>query len=190
LPMSAAESHHVRRCGLPNRMKALTHADDMAALLHDLCIEYGITPEPALEWSTRMVFSLGHAYPKRNLIRLSSWLSADQCGDTLRHELAHIALGTAGLRRPHGKAWREWATRLGAEPRATSRKPPESAPQRRRNIRYWGLECPKCGIRVMRARALGGLYHLPCGPRRGRLVKVFQDGRDAVAAWLDVKASG
>jgi len=160
----------------------------MLALLNDLCIEHDITPKPTLEWSTRMVFSLGHAYPKLNLIRLSSWLSAEQCGDTLRHELAHIALGAAGLRRPHGKVWREWATRLGAEPRATSRKPPESAPQRRRNIRYWGLECPKCGVRIMRNRIFDGLYHLPCGLRRGRLVKVLQNGKDVVTEWIEARS--
>ena len=76
-------------------------------LLAALCEEYGISPQPALEWSGRLRRVLGKAYHDRRLIRLSAWLDHEQAQATLRHELAHVAVGRG--RRPHGERWKAWA---------------------------------------------------------------------------------
>jgi predicted SprT family Zn-dependent metalloprotease len=168
----------------------VTHAEatppDRAVLesrLERLCEEHGIAPVPRLEWSKRMRRMLGRAYVDRGMIRLSAWLSETQAMDTLRHELAHIAVGKTRRHGPHGPAWQEWAVRLGVEPRASARAAPEDAPSRRKGRRYWGLECPGCGLRLARARVLPGLYHRDCGPRKGRLARVLRDSRARVLAW-------
>jgi len=158
--------------------------DDAILLLHDLCIEHRISPMPRLEWSARMIRSLGRAYPSLNLIRLSAWLSPQQADDTIRHELAHIAMGSRGKKAPHGLDWRAWAQKMGAKPKATSLNPPEFAPQSIRKIPYWGLVCSNCGTRAMRARYLQNLYHVPCGPKRGKMTKIFRQGREDVAKWV------
>lgn len=155
----------------------------MAELLERLCAEHGIAPVPQLEWSTRMRRLLGRAYMDRNLLRLSGWLSKAQADDTLRHELAHIAVGPGWRRAPHGARWREWASRLGANPRATAHSAPAEAPARSDARRYWGLECPACGVRVARMRVLRGLYHRGCGSRKGKLVRMLRDTREQVLRW-------
>ncbi len=156
--------------------------DSVGKLLIELSAEHAIAPEPRLEWSTRMRSLLGRAYVDRRLIRLSAWLDHDQAHETLRHELAHIAVGPA-RRSPHGARWREWAVRLGANPRATSERAPEHAPDRSANRRYTGLECSGCKTRFVRARVLAGLYCRACGPRKGMLVKRVKGGRTAVSEW-------
>jgi len=155
----------------------------VASALNSLCATNRIKPTPRLEWSTRMRRLLGRAYPTENTIRLSAWLDDTQAHDTLRHELAHIA---AGVQRgaPHGPRWREWAVRLGVEPRATARAAPTHAPARSDNRRFWGLECAGCGLRFARVRVLRGLYHRDCGPRRGKLQRVIRDQRPAVLEWI------
>ena len=155
----------------------------VASALNSLCATNRIKPTPRLEWSTRMRRQLGRAYPTENTIRLSAWLDDTQAHDTLRHELAHIA---AGVQRgaPHGPRWREWAVRLGVEPRATARAAPTHAPARSDNRRFWGLECAGCGLRFARVRVLRGLYHRDCGPRRGKLQRVIRDQRPAVLEWI------
>lgn len=161
--------------------------DRAAQLLRELCIEHRISPVPRLEWSARMVRSLGRAYPSSNLIRLSTWLSAQQVDDTVRHELAHIAMGSRNRKTPHGLDWRTWAQKIGAVPKATSLSPPKFAPKATRKIFYWGLTCSNCGVRAMRARNLQNLYHVPCGPKRGKMAKVFRQGREEVAKWMTAK---
>ncbi len=156
--------------------------ESIERLLIELSAEHRIAPAPRLEWSTRMRSLLGRAYFDRRLIRLSAWLNHDQAHETLRHELAHIAVGPA-RRSPHGARWREWAVRLGANPRATSERAPEHAPDRLASRRYTGLECPGCKTRFVRARVLAGLYCRACGPRKGMLVKQVRGGRTAVAEW-------
>ncbi len=146
-----------------------------------LSAKHRISPPPRLEWSTRMRSLLGRAYAGRHLIRLSAWLDHDQAHEALRHELAHIAVGPT--RNPHGAKWREWAVRLGANPRATSERAPEHAPDPSANRRYTGLECPGCKLRFVRVRVLAGLYCRACGPRKGMLVKKVTGGRTAVAEW-------
>lgn len=154
------------------------------SLLASLCAKHGIAPVPALEWSTRLRRLLGRADERRNLIRLSAWLDEDQAADTLRHELAHIAIGRGSRRRrPHGAAWRQWAARLGAEPRATARREPANAPSRDPSRRHTGLECRGCGTRFVRLRVLRGLYCARCGPRKGTLVRAVQGDRDEVLTW-------
>ena len=155
--------------------------DAVDRLLAELTAERRIKP-PRVEWSTRMRSLLGRAFVRRNLIRLSAWLDHDQALETLRHELAHIAVGPA-KESPHGPKWRAWAVRLGANPRATSHRPPEHAPDRTANRRYTGLECPGCGLRFVRARVLSGLYCRACGPRNGMLAKRVHGPRPAVAEW-------
>ena len=153
-------------------------------LLIDLSEEHRIAPAPRLEWSTRMRSLLGRAYVDRRLIRLSAWLDHDQAHETLRHELAHIAVGPA-RRSPHGARWREWAVRLGANPRATSERAPKHAPDRLANRRYTGLECPGCKTRFVRARVLAGLYCRACGHRKGMLVKQVTGDRTTVSEWAE-----
>ena len=157
--------------------------------MQSLCATHGIKPTPRLEWSTRMRRLLGRAYPGENTIRLSAWLDETQAQDTLRHEVAHIV---AGVRRgaPHGRRWREWAVRLGVEPRATARAGPSNAPERTDNRRLWGLECMGCGLRFARMRVLAGLYHRDCGPSRGKLKRVIRDQQSAVLGWVASGASG
>ncbi len=162
----------------------------VASLLERLCGEHDISPVPKLEWSRRMRHTLGRAYMRQDLIRLSAWLDHRQAHDTLRHELAHIAVGSRRRLKPHGPQWRDWAERLGIEPRAVSRNGPANAPPRRDNRMAWGLECKKCGIRLVRQRVLGGLYHKDCGPRKGALVKVLRQSREQVLAWAASAASG
>ena len=152
-------------------------------LLADLCAEHGITPAPRLEWSKRMRRLLGRAYVHRRLIRLSAWLDDHQAHATLRHELAHIVVGPS-RRRPHGAQWRAWAVRLGADARATSHRPPALASERPDTRRYTALECPGCGLRLVRQRVLHGLYCKACGPRRGMLVRAGQGARAAMIAWV------
>ncbi len=152
-------------------------------MLKALCAQHAIAPVPALEWSTRMRRVLGRALVRENRIRLSAWLDERQAADTLRHELAHIAVGGAQRRRPHGPRWRAWAARLGAEPRATARGEPAHVPTRTAGRRHVGLECRSCGARFVRQRVLRGLYCAACGPRKGALVRAAEGDREAMRAW-------
>ncbi len=152
------------------------------SLLEALCAEHGITPVPVLEWSKRMRRVLGRAYVREDRIRLSAWLDERQVADTLRHELAHIAVGSQ-RRRPHGPGWRAWAARLGAEPRAAARAEPAHAPARSPGRRHVGLECANCGTRFVRLRVLRGLYCAACGPRKGTLVRASEGDRDEMRIW-------
>ena len=152
-------------------------------LLEDLCIQFKVWPPPRLEWSRRMTNTLGKAYPTKDLIRLSGWLSEQQSEDTLRHELAHIAASRESKERPHGPAWKRWAARLGADTRSRSPSPPVRAPKEGSETRYWGLECPACGVRLSRKRVQPGLYHRGCGPSRGRLARRVRGARETVLAW-------
>ena len=152
-------------------------------LLVRLCAEHDIAPVPTLEWSKRMRHLLGRAFLPNNVIRLSAWLSDEQAAGTLRHELAHIAVRSGRRHKPHGPHWQAWAERLSVEPRATARSAPANAPARSGNAMQWALECPGCGLRVVRQRLLRGLYHRDCGPRHGKLVRVDRMPRDAALAW-------
>lgn len=47
----------------------------------------------------------------------------DEAMGTLRHELAHVfAMRGNDIRRQHGPEWQQWALKLGATPRATSKR--------------------------------------------------------------------
>ena len=161
-------------------------ASEIEQLLADLCREHGLAA-PALEWSVRMRRMLGLTYYAPPVIRLSAWLEEGQARETLRHELAHIAVH-ASMRRgskrepPHGAQWREWVRRLGAEPRALAKSPPAFAPQST-SARATGLECAGCGARFVRRRVERGLYHTDCGPGKGALRTVLRDEAEAVRRW-------
>ena len=131
-----------------------------------------------------MVKTLGLAYPKRNVIRLSAWLDKAQAHSTLRHELAHIAAAKDGAKRPHGAQWRKWAVDLGSPPVRASQYGPENAPARGSTHSVWGLECPNCGLRLARQRVKKGLYHRDCGPKAGRLVRSLKASAERVYAWV------
>ena len=157
-------------------------------LLAALCEEHGITPPPALEWSLRLRRALGKAYQHKRLIRLSAWLDGDQAQATLRHELAHIAVGKG--QRPHGAEWKAWAVRLGADPRATSHRGPSLAPEPTPGLRRsTGLECPGCGLRIVRFRVLRGLFCRACGSKRGMFVPKVRGPRAVVEAWAKEDAA-
>ena len=153
-------------------------------LLANLCEEHGISPVPKLIWSTRMKKTLGLAYIGRNLIKLSSWLNADQAQSTLRHELAHIATGNIRNHKPHGARWQRWAVALGAPPTRSSVHGPANVPRKTISPAVWGLECPKCGLRIARIRVRGGLYHRVCGPKTGLLIRTVKDSAERVASWI------
>ena len=150
-------------------------------LLAALCEEHGISPQPALEWSSRLRRVLGKAYYDRRLIRLSAWLDHEQAQGTLRHELAHVAVGRG--RRPHGARWKEWAVRLGADPRATSHTGPSLAPKPSPRRTASGLECSGCGLRLVRFRVLRGLYCRACGSKKGMLSRAVRGPYAAVVEW-------
>ncbi|SVC09634.1 uncharacterized protein METZ01_LOCUS262488, partial [marine metagenome] len=52
----------------------------------------------------------------------------------------------------------------------------------------WGLECPKCGLRLARHRVKNGLYHRTCGPKAGHLIRALKDSADRVDAWVSQAA--
>ncbi len=157
---------------------------EIQALLIALCARYRLTPAPRLEWSQRMVKTLGFAYPTRNVIRLSAWLDPEQAQSTLRHELAHIAAAKDGAKRPHGSQWQRWAKELGAPPMRSSSRGPVHALDKKYSHPMWGLECPQCGLRLARQRVKKGLYHRDCGPKAGHLVRSVKDTADHVFAWV------
>ena len=167
------------------RMRAQpSYADATRILLQELCDRHGIIPAPRLEWSRRMVSALGKAFVASDAIRLSEWLSQEQAGHTLRHELAHIAAGRQGARRAHGRLWQAWALRLGATPRAVAETTPALAPDRRSKRLAWGLECLGCGVRIARLRLIDGLYHVACGPHTGRLKRAVRAPLPQVLDWV------
>ena len=155
--------------------------ESVRLLLLRLAEKHRIAPAPRLEWSGRMRRLLGKAYLDRNLIRLSLWLDDEQAHETLRHELAHIAAGR--VRQPHGDKWKRWAERLGANPRATSHRAPEFAPPPSGDRRAAGLECPGCGLRIVRLRAQRNLYCRACGLKRGKIFVAVRGPLPAVREW-------
>ena len=164
-----------------NKTATVGELDD---LLVDLCDRYGFNPVPKLQWSTRMVKTLGMAFPTKNIIRLSAWLNPEQAESTLRHELAHIATGKSDARHPHGPQWKKWAIELGAPPVRASSQGPANAPARNATHSLWGLECPKCGLRLARKRVKKGLYHRGCGPRAGSLIRSVRGTAERVYSWV------
>ena len=157
---------------------------ELEILLIKLCDEHDISPVPNLIWSTRMKKTLGLAYVGRNSIKLSSWLNKEQAQSTLRHELAHIATGRVRNHRPHGAKWKQWAAALGAPPSRSSAHGPANVPAKSGSPATWGLECPKCGLRLARMRIRKGLYHRSCGPKTGRLIRSVKDSSERVDAWV------
>lgn len=153
-------------------------------LLNRLCAKHSIDPIPSIQWSTRMSKTLGRAFPRDRKITLSSWLDFNQAMNTVRHELAHIAVGYPSNEAPHGPKWREWAVCLGAEPRAASLLPPTRGPDPRMRKLYWGLKCLSCGSRFLRAQVKPGLYHRECGMSNGRLTRNIHDVHPIVSAWV------
>ena len=74
----------------------------------------------------------------------------------------------------------------GSEPTRAPRRnrPPALASERPDTRCYTALECPGCGLRLVRQRVLHGLYCKACGPRRGMLVRAGQGARAAMTAWV------
>ena len=159
-------------------------AKELENLLVKLCGEHNISPVPKLIWSKRMKKTLGLAYIERNSIKLSSWLNEEQARSTLRHELAHIATGSIRNHKPHGAKWKQWAVALGAPPARSAVHGPANVPRKTVSLMTWGLECPKCGLRVARMRVKRGLYHRDCGPKTGRLIRTVIGSSDRVHAWV------
>lgn len=101
------------------------------------------------EWSSRLRRSLGRAYPKRQLVRLSVLLKAPKFSalfdEVLCHETAHIAAFhiQGGRVANHGVEWRSLVRRAGFVPRSSF--PTESASPRNppHPVRYEHF-CPVC----------------------------------------------
>ncbi len=152
-------------------------------LLITLCMEYQILPMPVVEWSTRFKRVLGKAYLNERKIKLSAWLSLEQAEETLRHELAHIALGN-NSQNPHGLKWKQWAGYLGARPRATSASLPANIDFSNSTKIYKGLECPNCNLRFIRLIVKPRIYCKRCGPKKGMLLHRISATRSHLINWL------
>ena len=111
---------------LPSFMKYTDDLTRCPRLLRRWTKKWGV-PELAgvivCEWSTRLRRSLGRAYPKRHLIRLSVLLEnaefAELFDEVLCHEAAHVAVfhlhGSTVM--THGTEWEELVRMAGYQPR-------------------------------------------------------------------------
>ena len=154
--------------------------------LQSICITFNF-PLPSVEWSSNMTYTLGKAFTDPPRIRLSSWLSEVQALETLKHELAHLAVHFDSENHkdsPHGKKWKLWAVKLGAIPKARSPIPPANLCIMPATFVVTGLACTKCGERFLRQRIRKNLYHKPCGAKAGELKSIIKGPYHEVKIWM------
>ena len=114
-------------------------------------------------------------------IRMSPFSFENREGyvDTLRHEVAHMFNAFVDEEMGHGKYWRRWARRLGANDRAKAKDDVfwDSAgwDDGKRTI----AQCLGCGHELMRKRRsdVTGAGHRGCG---GKFINVFKDAEEQV----------
>ena len=166
-----------------NQFPPNTTQDHIDELVKTLCLQHQISPVPKVEWSKRLKKVLGKANINTRTIKLSSWLNFDQADETLRHELAHIAL-SRNLPKPHGPEWKQMALQLGAKPRATSPSPPANVHFSKSVKILKGLECPSGSVRLTRHVVKHRLYCKACGPKNGILIKKISGTHHELMNWL------
>jgi len=114
--------------------------------------EPALVPRVTIEFSSRLTRSLGRAYPKRMLIRISTALTRQSHMELLKmvlcHEFAHLAVfhrhGHAA--KAHGQEWRKLIRIAGFNPSATykAERPNSGTHQSKSQILYMH-RCPVCG---------------------------------------------
>ena len=69
--------------------------------------------------------TLGRCHYKEEKITLSKWYAElnkeSEVEDTILHEIAHALAWTHNKFTGHGKIWKDWATKIGATPKACSK---------------------------------------------------------------------
>jgi predicted SprT family Zn-dependent metalloprotease len=123
-----------------------------------------------IEWSSRLHRSLGRAFPRRRLVRLSPHLLTarpDVMLEAVCHEVAHVVVPRLyrGPRRPHGPEWARLIRAAGfptriklpfvdeAPPRATAGARALS-PHRYPSTRLYIHVCPVCHARRVARRRI------------------------------------
>lgn len=92
------------------------------ALLH--MEEHGVDDKFAFEFEDcKRTLGRCHYYTKK--ITLSKWYAElneeKEIEDTILHEIAHALAWTHDKFKGHGKIWKDWARKVGANPRACSK---------------------------------------------------------------------
>lgn len=106
-----------------------------------------LAEELTCEWSPRLTRSLGRAYPKRKLVRLSRVILQPEhrqfFEEVLCHEIAHVAVflihGPEAV--IHGDEWKQLVTKAGYTARRGIAIP--GIPRNRPSLRY-EHRCPVC----------------------------------------------
>lgn len=136
-----------------------------------LALARSLLAQEALEdWTVvvnaRMTSRFGLCKYHRKEIHVAAWLVDDapwpEIEDTLRHEVAHAAVGT---HHGHDAMWKKAARRLGARPERCGSGDVwnEYAPAARRPAK-WLVICDACRVRFQRSRRPAGrLTHARCG---------------------------
>ena len=116
--------------------------------------------------NARMTSRFGLCKYHSKEIHLAAWLVDDapwsEIEDTIRHEVAHAAVGS---RHGHDETWKKAAHRLGARPArcGSGNVWDEHAPAARRPAK-WLVICDACRVRFQRQRRpRGKLMHAQCG---------------------------
>ena len=169
-------------------MKLPAHEQLIQSALQTICFEFNF-PVPSLEWSKSMTYTLGKAFIDPPRIRLSFWLNEEQAMETLRHELAHLAVHYEPKTikySAHGAMWKNWAARLGAIPKARSSEPPANLYKLPETYVVLGLVCSNCGEKFLRRRLKKDLYHTPCGTDSGKLNLVTRGTYRDIKNWISL----
>lgn len=148
--------------------------EEVRKICRDTCKQYGYSLDVPVEVNGRLKRSLGRVrfeikrgkcYPER--IEFSrDFLLADneeQIRETIAHEMAHyfVLLDT---RKDHGhdEVWKNWAVRLGARPKATTRWEATGLPAK--EFKYIAV-CSRCGKIVGRYTRAGKVVKNPANYR-------------------------
>lgn len=120
-------------------------------------------PEKTKGWIVNInpnISSLGNCDYTFKKINIAEYLldnknSEEELIDTIRHEFAHTLDGP--ITKAHGKSWRMWAIRLGANPRAkcTAKLWKPEKLERKRRDRPYVAKCKSCGNEFSLTKNLG-----------------------------------
>ncbi len=111
-----------------------------------------------VRWNPRMRSTAGRAHFNTQLVELNPRLlglgnAESEIDRTLRHELAHLVAyarsGRAGIREPHGPAWRQACADLGIADERRCHTLPLPVRRQERKFLY---ACVSCGSEVPRVR--------------------------------------